>query len=77
MSQEELTTLVGDLDTQVLQQLVASNASRAEIAEAVSQLEAELGFDDRSASRSPRVALVRSLLEPLFEARDNILRGRD
>lgn len=74
---KDVCAVVGEIDANLLEQILATDATLAEIAEAVTEIEAQLGFDDRSSSQSPRVAKVRALLQPLFEQRDNISRGRD
>lgn len=72
-----MAALVRTIDVRVVEQVIATGATMSEIAQAVAEIEDELGFDEHRGSCTPRVAQVRALLEPLFEKRSNIWRGRD
>lgn len=74
---EDVYALVGDIGEELTARVVATGATLGEIAQAVVDLEEELAFDECHGSRSPRVLTVRSLLEPVFERRDRVSRGRD
>jgi hypothetical protein len=77
LCRDDVAAVVGDIEPDLLDRIVATGATMAEIAQAVVEIERELGFDDHHQSPSPRVAVVRALLEPVYEHRDNISRGRD
>ena len=76
---EDIAALVGTIDAEVVDKLVATGATLDEIAQALAVVEDSLRFDDHLAVLpSPRVAAVRALLEPLLVGRENnIARGRD
>ena len=76
---EDVTSLVGEIDARVVDEIVATGATLDEIAQALAAAEAALGFDDyRAVVQSPRIAALRCLLQSQLIGRDdNITRGRD
>jgi hypothetical protein len=75
---EEVIAIVGEINRRVIDQILATGATRDEVATALAEVEDNLGFDDhRSASPSPRIAAVRALLEPVLAAESRFSRGRD
>jgi len=76
---EDVTSVVGEIDAQIVAEIVETGATLDEIAQALAVAEAALEFDDCLAvTRSPRIAAVRALLEPQLVGRKaNIARGRD
>ena len=76
---EDVIELVGEIDALVVDKIVATGATREEIAQALAAVETALQFDDaHTVTPSPRIAAVRALLEPQLVGReDNIGRGRD
>ncbi|HEY5920030.1 MAG TPA: hypothetical protein VIV11_00105 [Kofleriaceae bacterium] len=75
VGREDVIALVGEIDVEVVDRIVATGATLEEISLAA----ASLGFDDsRALAWSPRIVEVRALLErPLSSHEDNIERGRD
>jgi hypothetical protein len=79
LRREDVAAIVGEIEPQVVEQVIRTGATIDEIALAVAEIEDERCFDDhRSTSPSSRVAMVRALLEPLLTDREgNVSRGRD
>jgi hypothetical protein len=75
---EDVIALVGEIDADVVDKIVATGATLEEIAMALAAAETAVGFDEpRPLAWAPRIAAVRGLLEPQLIARENIVRGRD
>jgi len=75
---EDIIALVGEIDADVVDKIVATGATLEEIAMALSAAETAIGFDEpRPPAWAPRISAVRALLEPQLIARQNIVRGRD
>jgi hypothetical protein len=73
---EDVAALVGPIDPEIAGQIIATGATREEIAQAVTEARGRMAFDENRPVRSARIAAVCALVEPLF-AEDNIARGRD
>jgi len=66
----ELEDLLGDVNPFMIERILATQATTAEVAEALADAEDERRFGERRAPASPRVAEVREILEELLEDRE-------
>jgi len=66
----ELEDLLGDVNPMMIERIVATQATAAEVAEALADAEDERRFQERRAPVSPRVAEVREIIEEILEDRE-------
>ena len=66
----ELEDLLGDVNPLMIERIVATQATAAEVAEALADAEDERRFQERRVAASPRVAEVREILEEILEDRE-------
>jgi hypothetical protein len=68
---DEIEAVLGDVDPAVLEQIVETGASLAEVTKALSYVEAEREGQPLEPIVSSRVAAVRDILEDLFDEPDD------
>lgn len=66
---DELEDLLGDVNALIIERILATQATAAEVAEALADAEDERRFQERRAPMSPRVAEVREILEDILDDR--------
>ena len=67
----DVIDLVGDVDDLLVERILETGASSAEVAQALDDLEDESGFAVESRSEgSPRIAAVRAILVEAFDRED-------
>jgi hypothetical protein len=77
VTREDVIALVGELDGEILEQILAIRPSRDQLVAMLASLEDELGFDDQRTERgSVEIQKLRAVLAPIVAARA-ITRGRD
>jgi len=67
---DELEDLLGDVNPLMIERIVATQATAAEVAEALADAEDERRFQERRAPSSPVVTEVRAILDELLEDRE-------
>lgn len=66
---DELEDLLGDVNPLILEKILATQATAAEVAEALADAEDEARFQERRAPMSARAAEVREILEEILDDR--------
>lgn len=69
---DELEVLIGDVNPLMIERIVATQATGAEVAEALADVEDERQFQERRAPTSPRVTEVRAILDELLADDDEV-----
>lgn len=70
LTANELEDLLGDVNPMIIERIIATQATAAEVAEALADAEDERRFQERRAPTSPRVAEVREIIDELLDDRD-------
>lgn len=66
---QELEDLLGDVNPLIIERILATQATTAEVADALADAEDERRFQERRAPMSARVAEVREILEEILDDR--------